>query len=70
MIFCKRKGRQQYEFKLYGSNIAIVESYSYLVSTCNYNGKFTFVKKKLAKQAHKALYVPYSKTRNANIPAV
>jgi hypothetical protein len=25
MIFCKRKGGQQYEFKLYGSNIEIVE---------------------------------------------
>ena len=36
MIFCKRKGRQQYEFKLYGSNIEIVESYTYLGLILNY----------------------------------
>jgi hypothetical protein len=53
MTFCKRKGRQQYEFKLYGSNIEIVESYSYLELTFAYNGKLTLVKKKLAEQAQK-----------------
>lgn len=68
MIFCKRKGGQQYEFKLYGSNIEIVESYSYLGLTFTYNGKLTLVKKKLAEQAQKALYALYSKTRNLNIP--
>ena len=60
MIFCKRKGRQQYEFKLYGSIIKIVEFYSFLGLTFNYNGKFTLAKKKLAEQAHKALYALYS----------
>jgi hypothetical protein len=60
MIFCKRKGRQQYEFKLYGSNIEIVESYSYLGLTFTYNGKLTLVKKKLAEQAQKALYALYN----------
>jgi hypothetical protein len=44
-----------YEFKLYGSNIEIVESYSYLGLTFTYNGKLTLVKKKLAEQAQKAL---------------
>jgi hypothetical protein len=39
MIFCKRKGRQQYEFKLYGSNIEIVESYTYLGLILNYTLK-------------------------------
>ena len=60
MNFCKRKGRQQYEFKLYGSNIEIVESYSYLGLTFTYNGKLTLVKKKLAEQAQKALYALYN----------
>ena len=68
MIFCKRKGRQQYEFKLYGSNIEIVESYSYLGLTFTYNGKLTLVKKKLAEQAQKSLYALYNNTRNLNIP--
>jgi hypothetical protein len=63
MIFCKRKVRQQYEFKLYGSNIEIVESYSYLGLTFTYNGKLT-----LAEQAQKALCALYNKTRNLNIP--
>jgi hypothetical protein len=53
MIFCKRKGGQQYELKLYGSNIEIVESYSYIRLTFTYNGKLTLVKKKLAEQAQK-----------------
>jgi hypothetical protein len=68
MIFCKRKGGQQYEFKLYGSNIEIVELYSYIRLTFTYNEKLTLAKKKLAEQAHKALYALYSKTRNFNIP--
>ena len=68
MIFCKRKGRQQYELKLYESNIEIVESYSYLGLTFTYNGKLTLVKKKLAEQAQNALYALYNKTRNLNIP--
>ena len=68
MIFCKRKGGQQYEFKLYGSNIEIVESYSYIRLTFTYNGKLTLAKKKLVEQAQKALYALYSKTRNLNIP--
>ena len=51
MIFCKRKGGQQYEFKLYGSNIEIVELYSYIRLTFTYNGKLTLAKKKLAEQA-------------------
>jgi hypothetical protein len=49
MIFCKRKGGQQYEFKLYGSNIEIVELYSYIRLTFTYNGKLTLAKKTLFK---------------------
>ena len=56
------------KFKLYGSNIEIVESYSYLGLTFNYKnyGKFTLAKKKLAEHAQKAVY-SLSKTRNLNI---
>ena len=64
MIFCKCKERQQYEFKLYRSNIEIVESHSYLGLTFNICKK----KKKLAEKAQKALYALYSKTRNLDIP--
>jgi len=50
------------------SNIEIVESYSYLGLTFNYNGKFTHAKKKLSEQTQEPLYALYSKTRNLIIP--
>jgi len=46
------------------SNIEIVESYSYLGLTFNYNGKFTHAKKKLSEQTQEPLCALYSKTRN------
>jgi hypothetical protein len=56
MIFCKCKGRQQYELKLYGSDIEIVTFYSYVGLTFNCNGKFTLAKKKLSEQAQNILF--------------
>ena len=68
LIFRKRKGRIEDEFKLYGSNIEIVDSYSYLGLDFNFNGKFLLARKKLANQAQKGLYALYGKIRNINIP--
>ena len=68
LIFRKRKGRIDDEFKLYGSNIEIVDSYSYLGIEFNFNGKFLLARKKLANQAQKGLYALYGKVRNINIP--
>ena len=68
LIFTKRKRDYDYEFNLYGTNIEIVSSYSYLGILFNYNGNFTIARKKLSEQAQKALYALYRKLRNISIP--
>jgi hypothetical protein len=68
LIYTKRKRDYDYEFNLYGTNIEIVSSYSYLVILFNYNGNFTIARKKLSEQAQKALYALYRKLRNISIP--
>ncbi len=68
LIFTKHKRDYDYEFNLYGTNIEIVSSYSYLGILFNYNGNFTIARKKLSEQAQKALYALYRKLRNISIP--
>ena len=68
MIFTKRKRDYDYEFNLYGTNIGIFSSYSYLGILFNYNGNFTIARKNLSEQAQKALYALYRKLRNISIP--
>jgi hypothetical protein len=55
MIFSKRKMRQNFDFKLQGKNIEVVDSCLGLVFKCN--GNFLEAKRKLVNQAQKALYV-------------
>ena len=70
MIFSKRKSKRNHlhVFKLYGSDIEIVDFYPYLGLLFNCNGRFTNARIKLIEQAEKALYALYRKIRNLNIP--
>ena len=68
IIFSRKKLQKHNEFEIYGSNIEIVDSYSYLGLLFNYNGKFTCARKKLTEQAKKALYALYRKIRNMSVP--
>jgi hypothetical protein len=59
------KRSYDYEFKLYGVNIGIGNSYSYFCLLFNYNDNFTIAGKKLFEQAQNAVY---GKLRNISIP--
>lgn len=63
--FSKHKRSYDYEFKLYGVNIGIGNSYSYFCLLFNYNDNFTIAGKKLFEQAQNAVY---GKLRNISIP--
>ena len=68
IVFCKKKVRQNHSFKIYGNNIEVVDSYSYLGTLFNYNGSFNKARKHLCDQAQKSLYALYKKIRNISIP--
>ena len=68
MVFTKKRGNRNYDFRINGSSIDEVDSYTYLGLLFNYNGKFTLAKKQLVGQAEKALYALYKKIRNISIP--
>lgn len=55
-------------FQLFDQSIEIQDSYSYLGLTFIYNGSFATAKKRLSKQAQKALFSLYKKKRNLSIP--
>jgi hypothetical protein len=61
------KHKRSYEFKLYGVNIGIGNSYSYFCLLFNYNDNynFTIARKKLFEQAQNAVY---GKLRYISIP--
>ena len=68
VIFCKRKSKNQKDFKLCGENVQIEDSYSYLGVIFNYNGSFVKARANLMDQARKALYCLHRKLRNISIP--
>ena len=68
VIFCKRKSRHIQSFKLFGHDLDIVESYSYLGVTFNYTGTFLKDKKLMSEQTQKALFSFYRKLRNLSVP--
>ena len=68
VVFSKRKVRQSCTFKLFGSDLEIVDSYCYLGIMFSYNGSFKIAKKKLFEQAQKSLYGLYTKIQNLCIP--
>lgn len=68
VIFSKRKYKPKVKFKLYGEEIDVQDSYTYLGITFNYNGNFCTAKKKLLEQANKSLYALYYKIRNLSLP--
>ena len=68
VIFSKRKCRNAQNFRLYGANIEVVDSYSYLGIIFNYNGSFKTARTKLVDQARKAMYALYRKISYINLP--
>ncbi len=68
MVFCKRKSRTVYDFKLNGESLEVIDKYTYLGVVLRYNGSFVDTKKKLTEQAQKALYPIYKLFRNECIP--
>ena len=68
IVFSKRKYRGILNFKIYGNNIDVQDSYCYLGVHFNYNCSFVNARKKLFDQANKALYSLYRKLRNTSIP--
>ena len=60
--------RQNFDFKLQGQDIEVVDTYSYvgLISKCN--GIFLIEKRKLVNQAQKTLYSLCKKIRNQVSP--
>lgn len=68
LIFCKRKSRHIQSFKLFGHDLDIVDSYSYLGVTFNYTGTFLKDKKLKSEQVQKALFSLYRKLRNISVP--
>ena len=68
VIFSKRKYKTNVNFKIYGNNIDVVDSYNYLGILFNYNGTFCTARKRLLEQSNKALYALYKKIRNVAIP--
>ena len=68
MIFSKCKMKQNFDFKLQGKNIEVVDIYSYLGLIFKCNGNFLEAKRKLVNQAQKALYSLYRNLRNKAIP--
>lgn len=63
VIFSKRKSKEIQNFKIYGQNIEIIDSYSYLGIVFNYNGNFCTARKRLLDQAQKSLYALYRKIK-------
>lgn len=68
MVFSKRKSKMDFDFKLDGTSLEIVDSYTYLGLLLNYNGSFVCAKKKLVEQSQKALFAVYTKIRNLHLP--
>ena len=68
IIFSKRRSKIHFEFKLYGTVIDIVDSYSYLGILFNYNGNYLNARKRLVEQAQKAIFALRKKTSNLHLP--
>ena len=68
VIFSKRKTRLRHNFMIYGQNVEVQDSYSYLGINFNYNGNFCTARKKLLDQAQKSLFALYRKIKNISIP--
>ena len=68
MIFSKRKMKQNFDFKLQGKHIEVVDTHSYLCLIFKCNGIFLEAKRKLVNQAQKGLYSLYTNIRNQAIP--
>jgi hypothetical protein len=60
--------KQNFDFKLQGKHIEVVDTYSYLGLIFKCNGNFLEAKRKLVNQAQKALYSLYRNLRSKAIP--
>lgn len=60
--------RQNFDFKLQGQDIEVVDTYSYVGLIFKCNGIFLIEKRKLVNQAQKTLYSLCKKIRNQVIP--
>ena len=68
IIFSKRKSRLNFDFRLFGSILSVVDECSYLGLTFKYNGNFATARKNLIQQAQKSLFALFRRIRNLNIP--
>ena len=68
VVFSRGKIRRKPSFTLGDSPVEVVEDYSYLGCTFNYNNRFTKAVNKQVNQARRALYSLLSKSRNLRLP--
>ena len=68
VIFSKGKSRVTPVFAFNNSILEVVSSFCYLGIDFNYNGSFSFCKKKLYNQAQKAMYSILGKSRRMGLP--
>ncbi|XP_021350729.1 uncharacterized protein LOC110448677 [Mizuhopecten yessoensis] len=68
MVFRKRKSKQQHVFVLQNEILEIVDNFTYLGITFNYNGSFVNARRRLINQAQKSIFAIYKKIRNLSLP--
>ena len=68
VIFSKARYRGNFNFKLNGKNISIVDSFKYLGVFFNYNGSFVRHKTHLVVQSRKAMFALLKKSKELDLP--
>ena len=68
IIFSKARYRGNFNFKLNGKNISIVDSFKYLGVFFNYNGSFVRHKTHLVVQSRKAMFALLKKSKELDLP--
>ena len=67
-FFSKARYRGNFNFKLNGENISIVDSFKYLGVFFNYNGSYVRHKTHLVGQSRKAMFALLKKSKELDLP--